>query len=90
MEEFIPFGSREYLALLVLLFWARGMDFFSTWVATPNLVLEGNPIARRLRSAFQAARSNIRRALFPAGRSSEPESRSHRDSSSEQLSPRSF
>ncbi len=29
----------------VLLF-ARGMDLLSTWVATPRLVLEGNPIAR--------------------------------------------
>ena len=27
---------------------ARGMDFLSTWVATPNLVLEGNPIAKKL------------------------------------------
>ena len=24
------------------------MDFLSTWVATPNLVLEGNPIAKKL------------------------------------------
>jgi hypothetical protein len=24
------------------------MDFFSTWIATPNLVLEGNPIAKKL------------------------------------------
>ena len=27
---------------------SRGMDFLSTWVATPNLVLEGNPLARKL------------------------------------------
>jgi len=33
--------------LLALLF-ARGMDILSTWIATPNLVLEGNPIAKIL------------------------------------------
>ena len=32
----------------VLLLLARGVDFCSTWVATPNLVLEGNPIAKKL------------------------------------------
>lgn len=34
--------------MLTLLLLARGMDFLSTWIATPNLVLEGNPIAKRL------------------------------------------
>ena len=34
--------------LLSLLLFARGMDLFSTWVATPNLVLEGNPLAKKL------------------------------------------
>jgi hypothetical protein len=34
--------------LLAVLLFARGMDFLSTWVATPNLVLEANPIARKL------------------------------------------
>jgi hypothetical protein len=48
MEEFIPFGSRDYALLFLLLFFSRGMDFLSTWVATPNMVLEGNPIARKL------------------------------------------
>lgn len=48
MEEFVPFGSRTYLALLAALLFARGMDFLSTWLATPNLVLEGNPIAKKL------------------------------------------
>ncbi|HTL16156.1 MAG TPA: hypothetical protein VL793_02915 [Patescibacteria group bacterium] len=48
MDDFIPFGSRLYGELLVLLFVARGMDFLSTWIATPNLVLEGNPVAKRL------------------------------------------
>ncbi|HEY1716950.1 MAG TPA: hypothetical protein VGH42_01500 [Verrucomicrobiae bacterium] len=48
MDETIPFGSREYFLLLALLAFARGMDFLSTWIATPNLVLEGNPIAKKL------------------------------------------
>ncbi len=47
-EDFVRFGSAEYFALLGLLLCARGADFLSTWVATPNLVLEGNPLARRL------------------------------------------
>lgn len=48
MEEAVPFASRWYLAMLLLLAFARGADFFSTWVATPHLVLEGNPIAKWL------------------------------------------
>src|SRR5664280_1451391 len=48
MEELVPFGSREYTLLFLLLFVSRGMDFLSTWVATPNMVLEGNPIAKKL------------------------------------------
>ena len=48
MEEFVQFGSRSYASMFLLLFVSRGMDFLSTWVATPNMVLEGNPIAKRL------------------------------------------
>jgi hypothetical protein len=48
MEEFVPFASRIYGLMFLLLIIARGMDFLSTWVATPNLVLEGNPIAKKL------------------------------------------
>jgi hypothetical protein len=48
MDEFVPFGSPTYLLLLAFLCAARGADFLSTWVATPNLVLEANPLARRL------------------------------------------
>lgn len=48
MDEYVPFGSRVYLCLLLVLLVARGMDFLSTWVATPNLVLEGNPLAKKL------------------------------------------
>lgn len=47
MDE-VPFGGRDYWVLLGLLGFGRGMDFLSTWIATPGLVLEANPIARRL------------------------------------------
>ena len=48
MEDAVPMISRAYFALLALLIFARAMDFLSTWVATPNLVLEGNPLAKWL------------------------------------------
>jgi len=48
MDELFSFGSRGYCLFFLLLIVARGMDFLSTWVATPNLVLEGNPIAKKL------------------------------------------
>jgi hypothetical protein len=48
MEEIVPFASAAYFAALGLLVFARGMDFLSTWIATPHLVLEGNPIAKKL------------------------------------------
>lgn len=48
MEQLVPFGGEEYWVLLAMLIVARGLDFFSTWVATPNLLLEANPIARWL------------------------------------------
>ncbi len=48
MEDLVPFGSRTYWLIFLLLFVSRGMDFLSTWVATPNMVLEGNPIAKKL------------------------------------------
>jgi hypothetical protein len=44
----LAFASRGYFCLFALLLFARGMDFLSTWVATPNLLLEGNPLARKL------------------------------------------
>jgi hypothetical protein len=44
----LPFASGWYICLFFLLLFARGMDFLSTWVATPNLMLEGNPLARKL------------------------------------------
>src|SRR5437870_1222694 len=48
MHDFLIFGSKEYCIMLGALFFARGMDILSTWMATPNLVLEGNPIAKIL------------------------------------------
>lgn len=48
MDDFLIFGSRGYLIVLAALIFARGMDILSTWMATPNLVLEGNPIAKIL------------------------------------------
>ena len=48
MEDAVPFGSRAYIACFALLIGGRGADFFSTWLATPNLLLEANPIAKKL------------------------------------------
>ncbi len=48
MDELVPFASRTYGLMLVLLLIARSLDFFSTWIATPNMLLEGNPIAKKL------------------------------------------
>ena len=48
MDDSVPFASREYFIFLVVLMISRGADFLSTWVATPHLVLEGNPIAKWL------------------------------------------
>ncbi len=48
MDAAVPFAGRDYCLCLCLLVFARGMDFLSTWIATPNLVLEGNPLAKKL------------------------------------------
>ena len=48
MDNPVSFGSHAYLLMLGLLVFGRGMDFLSTWIATPNLALEGNPIAKKL------------------------------------------
>src|SRR5437667_2870934 len=48
IDDFVPFASRSYGLVFLLLLVARGMDFLSTWVATPNMILEGNPIAKKL------------------------------------------
>jgi hypothetical protein len=48
MDAAFPFGSREYCLWLGALLLGRGVDFLSTWVATPTLLLEANPLAKRL------------------------------------------
>lgn len=48
MDELVPIGSGSYWGLLGVLLAARGSDFLSTWMATPNLVLEANPIAKKI------------------------------------------
>ncbi len=48
MEDFASFGSRDYVITFGLLAFGRGMDFLSTWFATPTLALEANPIAKWL------------------------------------------
>lgn len=48
MDDLVPFGSRTYALVLLLLLLSRGMDVLSTWIATPHMMLEGNPIARKL------------------------------------------
>jgi len=48
MSDFFIFGSTGYWLMLLALLFARGMDMLSTRIATPNLVLEGNPIAKML------------------------------------------
>ncbi len=48
MDQGVPIFGKEYLGYVALLVFARAMDFLSTWIATPNLVLEGNPLAKKL------------------------------------------
>ena len=48
MDDLVAVGSRQYFFFLMLLLVSRGADFLSTWIATPNMVLEGNPLAKML------------------------------------------
>jgi hypothetical protein len=48
MQDLLPLGSRDFWIIFGILALSRAMDFLSTWIATPNLALEANPIARRL------------------------------------------
>jgi hypothetical protein len=48
IDDFVPFASRTYGLVFLLLIFSRGMDILSTWIATPNMLLEGNPIAKKL------------------------------------------
>ena len=45
----LPSPSDPYtLALIMGMLLARGLDFISTWIVTPTLSLEANPLARRV------------------------------------------
>jgi len=46
--EFVPFGSQPWWRFTGLILAGRAFDLGSTFLATPRLRLEGNPIARRL------------------------------------------
>ena len=41
-------GDPFTWALVGAMVFARGMDFLSTWLVTPTLKLEANPLARRV------------------------------------------
>jgi hypothetical protein len=48
MDGLVRFGSHDYCLMVLLLLFGRGMDILSTRIATPNLVLEGNPVIKFL------------------------------------------
>ena len=48
MDVSVPFASGMWFLYLAILAVGRSMDFVSTWVATPYLVLEGNPLVKKL------------------------------------------
>lgn len=48
MDDPLPLGAPIWWSVLIALIIGRGSDLFSTWVATPGLVLEANPFARWL------------------------------------------
>jgi hypothetical protein len=66
MEDAVQFGSRWYFLFLNLLVFARGMDLLSTWLATPHLALEANPIARRLGWKWGLAYNGLVCGVFAA------------------------
>lgn len=48
MSDILPFGTTAWWWMFLSLFAGRGSDLLSTWLATPTLLLEANPIARWL------------------------------------------
>lgn len=48
MDRLVAWASPEHLLLTAVLLLARGVDFLSTWIATPTLRLEANPLVRLL------------------------------------------
>ena len=49
--------SRFTGGLIAAMAVARGLDFLSTWLVTPKLELEANPLMRRLGWARQGERA---------------------------------
>ncbi len=47
-------GDPFTWALLGAMVFARGLDFLSTWLVTPTLALEANPLMRRVRWRWMA------------------------------------
>jgi len=48
VPEVVPPGSAPWCLFAALALAGRSADLVSTFIATPNLALEGNPLARRL------------------------------------------
>ena len=48
VPEVVPPGSAPWCLFAVLALLGRAADLVSTYIATPHLALEGNPLARRL------------------------------------------
>ena len=48
LDDFLRPGSPLWWLFVSMLAIARGLDLLSTYIATPNLKLEGNPVARWL------------------------------------------
>lgn len=48
IDDWIPIGTTEWWILAGIAAFGRCCDLLSTYIATPGLVLEGNPVARRL------------------------------------------
>jgi len=47
-DQSVPFGTQAWFIIFAVMLFARGMDLLSTRVATPRMVLEGNPIAKKM------------------------------------------
>lgn len=48
MDELVPFGSGAWLLGVALLGFGRAADLLTTWLATPDLAMEGNPLVKKL------------------------------------------
>jgi hypothetical protein len=64
LDEFVRFGSGGWWLLAGLVLVGRACDLLSTWIATPKLVMEGNPVARRLGWKFGVPLNVLLALLF--------------------------